>query len=238
MAYRTRSARRLARKSKKNLFATILVCLFLIYATIFWILPNVIGGLGFLNSFLKPSKKTNFVSEGSTLAPPVLNIPYESTNSSQIDIRGFATAHSRVKMFLDDEMVSDEKVNEDGSFTAINIDLRIGTNNIFGKTVDEKNHESLPSKTIRLVFDNEKPSLEVTEPEDGKIFQAERKIKVSGKTEPGSKVLINDTQAIVSSDGTFSSNYGLNDGDNNLTIKAMDKASNINEISRKITFQP
>ena len=239
MAYRSRSARLLAKKSRRNFFSTIIISTLLLYATFFWILPNLINGLDSIKGLLSPNKKSSQdISENPTLAPPVLNIPYEATNSSTIDIPGFTSNNSKVKIFIDDSLESEVQAGEDGSFTAKNVNLNLGTNNIYGKSVDERNQESLPSKTIRLVFDNEKPPLEVTEPEDGKTYSGERKIKVAGKTEAGARVLINDTQAIVSSDGSFSSIVSLNDGENIILVKSIDKASNISEVEKKVSFQP
>ncbi len=239
MAYRTRSARRFARKSRSKFLSTIIVSIMLIYVTIFWILPNLINGLDRIKSFIEPSQKLEKnISENPTLAPPILNIPFEATNSSVIDIAGFTTPNSKVKIYVDDVLEVQTKAGTDGSFTATNINLNLGTNNIYGKSVSDQDKESLPSKTIRLLYDNEKPSLEVTEPEDGKTYSGERKIKVSGKTEPGVKVFVNDTQAIVLSDGGFNTIFNLNDGENILNFKALDSATNFDEITRKVTFQP
>ncbi|OGE18126.1 hypothetical protein A3F00_04180 [Candidatus Daviesbacteria bacterium RIFCSPHIGHO2_12_FULL_37_11] len=239
MSYRTRSTRRFVKKSRTNFLTTIIISALLIYVTFFWILPNLINGLGNIKNFINPNqKKGQDVSENPSFAPPVLNIPYEATNSSVIEISGFTSPNSRVKIYVDDSLESTTQSDENGSFTAKNVNLNLGTNNIYGKSVDDKDKESLPSKTIRLMFDNEEPILEVSEPEDGHAFQSERKIKVSGKTEAGVKVFVNDAQAIVASDGSFNLIFNLNDGENILTIKAVDLASNFEEITKKVTFQP
>ena len=121
---------------------------------------------------------------------------------------------------------------EDGSFNFENVPLSLGTNNISCKTVDENNKISLPSKTLRVVFDNEKPLLKITEPEDGKNISGEKRIKVVGNTEPGAKIIVNSTQIVVASQGSFSSEQTLTDGENIFNIKAIDTASNFTEIKR------
>jgi len=238
MSYRTRSVRRVARKTKRNLVVTLFIISFLLYATLNWILPTLIGGIGFITGFLKHPIKQESISENPTLAPPVFNIPYEATNSSPIDIKGYATANSKVELFLDDSLKDTIEVSKDGSFVFKNVELFLGINNIYGKTIDEKDKESLPSKTIRLIFDSEKPRLEISEPEDGKAVTGDRKVKISGQTDTDSEIYINGTRIIVSSDGKFSSDQSLNDGDNYFTIKAQDKALNYVEIARRINFQP
>ncbi len=237
--YRSRALRRTAKRSKRNFVISLILIIVFSYLALIWILPNFIGAIGTVKNFIHPSeKKVNSEIQTTTLAPPVLNIPYEATNTAQINIQGYSSPNLKVKLFLDDREIQTTDVSPDGSFTFQNIDLRIGTNNIYGKTVDKENNESLPSKTLKVIFDNEKPPLDLSEPEDGKKVQGERKIKFAGKTEVGAKVYINGNQIIVDKDGNFSSEQSLNDGDNNFTIRSLDSALNFNEISHRITFTP
>lgn len=236
--YRSRALRRTAQRSKGNFIISLFLIIVFSYLALIWILPNFIGVIGSVKNFIQPTGKKINPENQTTLAPPVLNIPYEATNTAQINIQGYSSPGLKVKLFVDDTEIQTTDVSGDGSFTFQNIDLSLGTNNIFGKTVDGQNNESLPSKTIRVVFDNEKPSLDLSEPEDGKKVQGERKIKFAGKTEIGAKVYINGSQIIVDKDGNFSSDQSLNDRDNNFTIKALDSAQNSNEISRLINFTP
>lgn len=238
MAYRTRSARRLVSKTRRNFFVTLLIIFFLIFVTINWILPAFINGLELITSPFKQAKGKEIpVSENPALAPPVLNIPYEATNTAKINIGGFATANSKVRIVVDDEEKGESDSKSDGSFEVKNIELNLGTNSIYGKTIDEKKRESLPSKEVRLIYDGEKPTLEVSEPSDGKET-SDRKIKISGTTEGTSKVFINNSQIIVDSKGKFTSDQNLVDGENIFTIKALDQASNFTEIVRKVIFKP
>lgn len=239
MAYRyrsRRSAKRLARQSRRNFIITLILVAALIYATIQWILPTLIGGVGFINSMIKPSKKVT-TEESVSLAPPVLNIPYEATNTAQINILGYANPYIKVSIYVDDQLKASTEALEDGSFEVKGITLALGTNNIYGKTM-EKEKESLPSKSSKVIYDNEKPPLEISQPEDGKNVQGERKIQIRGKTEPQAQVFVNDSRIITNSDGAFSADLELNDGDNIITIKAIDQASNATEIARKVIFKP
>lgn len=241
MSYRSRrSSKRIARKTRTNLIITVLLIGFLLYATLQWILPTLITGIGFVKGVVKPSeKKITSVSENSSLAPPVFNIPFEATSTAQINISGFGTPDSRVKLVIDDEERETQDVSSDGSFIFQNVDLTLGNNNIYGKSIDEENKESLPSKTILVVYDNEKPGLDVSEPNDGKTIQGgDRKVKIAGKTEVGIQVQINGGQVIIDHDGNFSSDQPLNDGDNNFTIVATDPAGNATEIQRKVIYSP
>ncbi len=239
--YRSRrSSRKLARKSRTNFIISLCLIAFLVYATLTWILPFLINGVGSVKGTLSPAKKVVVESsKNSTLAPPVLNISYEATNTAQINIRGYGTTNSKVAIFLDDEKKDTADVSEDGTFEFKNIRLVIGTNNIYGKSIDEKNQESLPSKTLRIIYDNEKPKLSISEPQDNKKIQGgDKKIKIAGNTQINAQIFINGSQIIVDKDGNFSSDQTLNEGDNDFNIKAIDQAGNSTEMSRKITYQP
>lgn len=240
MAYHPRRRQNYSRPSNPKLrfYLTLIIIGIILYATIFWILPVFVNGVGLVTSIFKTTPKSKQVSEEVTLAPPVFNIPFEETNSSPIEIKGFAAPNAKIQLYLDDHLKDEVTTLDDGSFTFENVNLVLGTNNIYGKTLDDKNKESLPSKTIIVIYDDDKPSLEVTEPEDGKNVQGERKLNISGKTEPEAKIFINDSQTIVKSDGTFTTQFSLNDGDNQFNIKAQDKAGNFTEVSRKVIFKP
>lgn len=231
-----RAARKLARKSSRNFLITLFIIGLLVFISYKWLIPGLILTLGFVNNITNPPPKFE-TSTDSSLAPPVLNIPFEATNTAQINIKGYATPNSEVAIYIDGDLIDSVISAEDGSFEIQNVPLQFGTNEIFGKTLDEKG-ESLPSKTIKIIYDDEKPILEVFEPEDGKTQQGERKIKISGKTEPQAQVLVNDSRAPVSLDGNFSLDYSLNDGENILIIKAIDPAQNFEEIERRVTFTP
>lgn len=234
-----RSFKRLARRSRRNFIITIVITGALIYASITWILPNFIGGVGFAKNIIQPSRKiATTLSGNSTLAPPVLNIPYEATSTAEISISGFGTPDSKVILFLDDEKKQTSGVSSEGSFTFNSIALNLGTNNIYATSVDDQNLQSLPSKNITVIYDNEKPALEISEPEDGKTIQGgEKKIRIAGKTDPGIKVFANDTQVIIARDGNFSIDLPLNEGDNIISIKAVDDAGNSAEMQRKVTYK-
>ncbi len=231
---------KLIRRSRRNFVITIFLVGFLLYAALAWVLPFFINGIGFVKSSISPSKKPATESpRDSSLAPPVLSIPFEATNTAQINIKGYGTSNSKVALFMDDDKKDVVDVESDGTFEFKNVLLVLGTNNVYCKSVDEKNQESKSSKTIKIIYDNEKPILKINEPEDGKKIQGgDKKIKISGNTEAGAQVFINDSQAIVDNAGNFSVDQSLNEGDNNFNIKSVDKANNAAEVSRKVTYQP
>lgn len=235
-SYRLRSTRRQSRKARTRFIFTLVLSGALIFATITWVLPTFINGLSFVMNVVKPNAPINAKSIKTSLAPPVLNIPYEATSTAVINVAGYAISKTKVQIFVDEKVAGETQSGEDGSFEVKNVSLNLGANSIFGKTVEEET-ESLPSKTIKVFFDNEKPILDIYEPGDNTEVHGDKKIKVSGKTEKQAKVFVNDQRLITNSDGIFSLDYPLQDGENILTVKAEDEALNFTEIQRRVIFK-
>lgn len=233
------SVRRWEKKGKRRLTLTIILGAFLLYALLSWILPALIGGLSYFNKFKETPTQKASVAENSTLAPPVLNIPYEATNTASIAIKGYSVPNASVEVYLDDELKTTAKTHDDGSFTTDNISLFLGTNNISGKTVDDKGNKSFPSKPIRILYSNEKPGLEVSSPGDNQeIKGGDKKVLISGSTDPnkGIIVTVNGSQLIVNSEGKFSQTIDISDGENNITVAATDTANNTAQVTRKVIY--
>ncbi len=231
------SSRRRSTKNKRNLLLTIFLLFFLGYALLVWIIPNVIGGL-FLVSHIgaKPATTPSPIAD-STLAPPVLNIPYEATNTATIRIKGYASPHNDVELYVNDSKVTTTEANEEGVFIAEKIDLETGDNTIYGKTVSDTS-TSLPSKPIKVIYSNAKPKLSVSSPTDGQTVKGgDKKITVAGSTDPGDSIVVNGQRVIVNGDGNFSQSIPLNDGDNTVTVTASDQFNNQNQISLKVKYE-
>ncbi len=236
--YKPRSLRRLENKSRRNFILTIILGLVGVYLLLSWGLPALIGGLTTLNKFRHEGKTPAVAVEDAAIAPPVLNIPYEATNTATIKISGYSSSNSKVEIYLDDALKDTASTSDDGSFTSSDLSLSLGTNNIYGKTVNG-DHKSLASKTIKLIYSNDKPKLDISEPQDGaQVHGGDKKVKVSGKTDPLNSVSINGSTVIVNSDGSFASDTGLNDGDNNITIIATNPVGNSTKSERKVSYSP
>lgn len=174
---------------------------------------------------------------GQAIAPPVLNIPFDATNSASITISGYATPNSKVEIYFDDNLQSTVNTQDDGSFISDPLTLNEGTNNIYGDTVSSSRVKSLPSKTIQLIYNNQQPSLSVDQPQDGTtIASGVNKITVSGSTDPNNNVTVNGITVIVGNDGSFSTSVSLNGGDNNITIVATNSFNNTTRVKRKVTY--
>lgn len=173
-------------------------------------------------------------------APPKINSLPEATSTNSISLSGFAEAGSTVEVFLNNSSYKKVIASEDGTFLVDNLSLTEGQNEIYTIAQDQAGNLSQPSETILILFDKAPPTLEISQPQDGANFTGEkqRKIQISGKTEPGVNLIINDRLQILDKDGNFSLAFTLSEGENVLKFVATDKAENKTEKEIKVTFAP
>lgn len=191
-----------------------------------------------MNQFKSPTKVEEPIADTS-IAPPVLNIPYEATASASIPIKGYAQPSYSVEIYLDQELVTTTRAREDGSFTSDLIELNIGSNSISGKAVDLEDKKSLSSKPIKIIYDNEKPTLEVSSPSDNQETK-DKRLTVSGTVSSNDdvEVKVNNFRVVVGSDNKFSYSLELSDGENMITVTAVDRAGNLTQLTRRVLYQP
>lgn len=234
--FKPRSLRHSESKAKRRLIFTVVGILVVSYFFFMWGLPFLIGQLSFLN------KKNATVDAESlkideAIAPPVLYIPYEATNSASLPISGYAAPLSRVEIYIDEEIKAQVSTDSEGKFTTSPIALNLGTNNISAVTINDSDKKSLPSKNIKLYFSNEKPALSISEPGDGtEIKGGDKKIKVAGKTDANNSISVNGSTVIIDSEGNWQTVIALNDGDNTITVVASNSFGNSNEIGRIVKY--
>lgn len=210
----------------------------LVFVFFTWGLPLIIGSLGFLNKS-KPKDPEAITSIDEAIAPPVLFIPFESTNSATLPLSGYSTPLSKVEIYIDDELKNLAQTDSEGKFSADSITLNLGTNNIYAVTINDSDKKSLPSKTIKLYYSNEKPTLEVSQPTEGTAINGgDKKVTVSGKTDPNNTVTVNGSTVIVNSEGNFQTSIGINDGDNTITVISSNSFGNTNQIQRIVKYTP
>jgi len=235
-AYKPRSLRRSESKAKRNLILTIVGILVACYLLFTWGLPFIIGHLSFLNKN-KSVVPAESLKIDEAIAPPVLYIPYEATNSASLSFSGYAAPLSKVEIYIDDEVKSRTNTDSEGKFTTNQIALNLGTNNIHAVTINDSDEKSLPSKNIRLYFSSEKPLLEISEPGDGiEIKGGDKKIKVAGKTDVNNSITVNGSTVIVDGEGNFQTVQVLSDGDNTINVVASNSFGNNNQLQRIVKY--
>ncbi|MEM3581405.1 MAG: hypothetical protein QXQ64_09170, partial [Candidatus Bathyarchaeia archaeon] len=87
--------------------------------------------------------------------------------------------------------------------------------------------EPMKSKTIKV--DTTPPVINVIQPKEGETF-VQNPIKLSGYTEPGSTITINNQVLSVDESGNFSADIIANEGKNEVEIFATDKSGNTSKM--------
>lgn len=201
---------------------------------LFVIVPGVIRGLtGLLGS--------GGIAEESDVIPPQVphvSAPVSATNSATLKLSGFGEAKSKVLLVHDGSQSADTTVADDGKFE-LEVTLHGGENTLSVYSVDAADNESAATQNFAVVFDEEAPQIEITEPQPDQHFETrkQQQLTVKGTTEPGSRVMINGRLAFAGADGSFSGSFQLQEGDNEVKIVATDQAGNATEKTFKVSFQ-
>jgi hypothetical protein len=226
------TSRLLKKEQKKLLKQTVWfivggIALFLGF--LFFVLPNFIK---IINSVLNTNPLPE--EEAMILQAPVLVAPVTATFSAELAIQGISQPGIKNIVIINGTPGPEVTSGDDGAFSAT-VPLTEGENSFTVYSVDEKGNESSTSKEYKTLMDAKNPDLEVSEPKDNQEYDFKSKlITVSGKTEPTAKIYLNDRFFLPKADGTFSTTFSLNTGENVLKIKVVDEAGNKTEIERKV----
>ena len=121
-----------------------------------------------------------------------------------------------------------------GEFLFSLVDLSPGENEFSAIALTEDKGSSEMSKKITVVFDNQSPSLEMTNPVEKSLSVDYADFNIEGRTEAGASVLVNGKVAMVDDSGNFKIKMQLQLGKNDFEIIARDNAGN--EIKDKIAI--
>lgn len=171
------------------------------------------------------------------MAPPLLETLPDATNSASLVIEGTALNGNSVQLFRNGRRLKETEIESDRVFRFIEVPLLEGKNTFKAKVMGSGKNESDFSESFDVIFDIKKPELSLDEPPDGQTFKRENNpIKVSGKTDPGTRVTINNFWAIVDDEGGYHYNLRLQNGENQITIIAVDEAGNKSDKQIKATL--
>lgn len=220
----------------KQSFFWIIISGLLLLFFLFFIVPNAPRLLAvFIDS------STSFGQE-DTIPPqvPVFNSPPSATNLSELTVSGFGEANSQLVVVVNGNIALEEAIGEDGSFSHL-IVLNEGDNVIQAYAIDTAQNESALSKEFSVLVDTEIPTLTLEKDlsEISEIVGKDnRMLTLSGATEPLAKVQINDRFVFARSDGTFSYQLQLNEGENPIVFIITDKAGNEFRQEYKLVYKP
>ncbi|MBU2544054.1 cadherin-like beta sandwich domain-containing protein, partial [Patescibacteria group bacterium] len=141
-------------------------------------------------------------------------------------------------LYVNDGEAKKVSIAKDGSFSISSVKMDEGANTVSAKQIDANGNISDLSDVLPIRIKRTPPSLEVSSPSDNSTVEGDTgRVTVSGKTEEDVAVTINGRLAVVAIDGSFHYDFPLAEGDNTLTIKATDPASNQTTIERHVTYK-
>jgi len=169
---------------------------------------------------------------------PLLSQLPNATKETKIKVNGYAQEGMTIKLYVNGPEKGSTVVGGDGLFVFEEIELIKGRNTVFAKAIDSKGIESDTTDTYIVVVDNEEPKIELDSPKDGDtVRNLDKRITVKGKVNEKVNLTVNDQVAIVKADMTFEHVIGVEEGDVEIKIKAVDEAGNEKEETLKVKYQ-
>lgn len=235
MRRKTRLNRYSERKQKKTIFLSVLGIVVLLFLLFKFGLPALIN----LSLFIAGNKGLTVTADNeiSFISPPIFESAPVATNSARYEIKGTADKDSKVELLQNGKKKGEEETNDKGEFT-FSVNLSEGENSFTARQIikDKKSDYSSP---LVIIYKNSPPKLEVSNPQDGASFKKEDKfIEVTGSTDADTTVTVNGFYAAINESNEFSYSLGLNDGDNEIKIVAVDLAGNRTEKTVKVNYSP
>ncbi|MCX6726223.1 MAG: hypothetical protein NTY75_00190 [Candidatus Shapirobacteria bacterium] len=157
---------------------------------------------------------------------PRLILPFEATNSAQINISGLSEKGILIELLKNDVSFNKAQANENGDFEFDNVDLDKGSNQFTAVAISQDGVSSEPSKSIDIVLDTEPPAITMINPSEDKLSVDYADFDVAGKTDVGASVMVNGRVAMIDDQGKFKIKLQLSAGKNNVDIVASDLAGN------------
>lgn len=204
---------------------------------LFWGLPT----LAKLAGGLITTDKTDSTSYELKPTPPIISDIPEATHSATVAINGFAQPGIEVVLYLNGAEVGQKLTSESGTFAFMNVPIDSGDNLVYAYTSTEHGLRSEKSKEYTITLDDTAPTITLDSPKDGDIRRgtSQRIVNfVGGVNEENSKVYVGERMAILTSEGKFDLPYQLVEGDQDIVVKAIDRAGNESEMSVKVRWEP
>jgi hypothetical protein len=222
------------RQEKKMVVSIVGIVAIFIFLGIFGV--RILIGFSLLVDKLRGTSQQQVTQQ--LILPPELDPLPIATNSATIAVSGKGMAGLTVIVYINDTDTEKTTVDKDGSFKVASVKLIEGSNTISAKQTDDKKNVSALSEIFTVVSKKSKPTLEISYPTDNQqIRQDQNTITVTGKTnDEANTVTINDRLAIIRSDGSFSYDLNVPDGDSNIKVVATDTAGNQITIEQKINY--
>ncbi len=224
------------RQTKRLVFAVVGMMGFLLFLAVF--------GLKLLTLFsvaverLRGGSSAQQLPSETVVLPPVLDSFPTATSSGAIPVRGTAADGLTITLYINEAQARKITTAKDGTFFFESVRLMEGDNTISAKATDERGNTSDLSNVLTITMKKTPPSLEISSPQNNERITGDSNVvTISGRTETDTTVTVNSRLVVIKSDGSFAHAYPLNEGENKLTIAAVDIAGNQTIVERTVIYQ-
>jgi hypothetical protein len=220
--YNSRLERRNNKRSQRQIVLYIIGSVVAAIILFVYGFPLLFGLTGAISNLGRKSVDT----ANKTIVPnkPEFSQNYSATFSATIKLTGFSDPKITVELFQNSRSLGTVVAQDDGSFSQ-EVDLLKGQNIFSAVAINEAGEKSAVSDSYSVSLLTTKPKLEVTVVDK----------TISGQTEVGNSITINDRLVIIDKDGKFSFTPNLNSGENKFTVTAVDLAGN--QTNKELTIK-
>jgi hypothetical protein len=233
-----RSSRLEQYEQKKAVKQTIILVVFGVLFLILFVFLLLPGFVKIFFSLRTPTGTGISVNDNIPPLPPTIEPYSEYTNQTGISFSGYAEAGAEVSIVLNGT-ASTIKADDTGKYQTGSLTLSEGENTIAFFVTDADGNTS---KTVErhVTYDTQSPALTIESPSQGSVYTRtkDQVVTLTGLTEQGSSLMVNDRLIVVDVNGRFSSSFSLNEGENQLKFVAKDKAGNTTEQTLTLTYRP
>ena len=232
---------RLEQHHKKQIRINIILTLFILIGVIVFILTTgiklLLSGSAYIDRLTEKKSNSTSLNKNENFygGVDIDSIPV-ATNSARFQIGGSVMNFSELDFYINGEKVKETTLTSSDTFSEEIGDLNPGSNDVYIVAKSENQEQEKKSKIFTVEFKNEKPKLDVSEPEDNSKTN-QQEVRISGATDKETYVRINDLPVVVDAQGNFQTSVRLKEGENKITITAEDQAGNLETRILTLIFQ-
>ncbi len=228
---------RLEQHSKKQNRQRILVGVVLVIAGIVFFFTSGIKLLVsftlFINQLTKGENTESQVRQTEQLSAINIDPIPSATSSSSILFSGSALSFDSLEIYLNDEKRDEITISD--TFISEVQGLEKGSNTLYFIAKSSKTKKTEKTQEFDIVFKDEKPKLEVSEPGENARTNKED-IRITGSTDREVTIRINNQPIVVDAEGKFTTLFRLKEGENKIEVTAEDIVGNQEKKSLTVTY--
>lgn len=222
---------------KQRLFKTT-VFIFGFIITVVLIITLFSTQVGAIFGFISKNRNDSGETFKQAVSPPVFTQIPNAVNTDKTTIKGYANAGNTIKLYVNGPEKATTTSDQNGEFTFTDIEVIKGRNSVFAKAIDADNNESEKSETRTILYDDDRPKLEITSPKNGDtVKNLNSRVEIKGTVSEKATITINDKYVTQKPDYTFDYLLGVKEGDVEIKVNATDEAGNTREETIFVNYQ-